>query len=395
MSNRTLNRLTAAKARSPNLRPGEYPDGGGLILVVDPGLTRRWLLRLTINGQRVKRGLGGFPAVTLEEARVRAAELRRAAKEGRDLVAEEKRQSPAGATLRQAFEAFWALKQNGLSNAKHRQQWENSLETYAFKMLGNRTVESIAPSEIIAVLAPIWRDKTETASRVLQRLRAIMEAHAVATNSSHALPWVGIRKQLDQSLSKLDGKVEHHRAMPWQDCPAFYQRLCERPSVSRLCLRWAILTAARSGEARGATWGEIDLDAKLWSIPAERMKAREPHRVPLSTEAFALLAEVQGLDLRSRDGLVFPAPSSGRALSDMSLTKLLRDLGVGDQATAHGFRSSFKDWCASYGVDDRVSESALAHADPNRVRAAYLRDDFLEQRRNIVENWANFLTGRK
>ncbi|PPD31276.1 MAG: integrase [Hyphomicrobium sp.] len=395
MSNRTLNRLTATKVRSPNLKPGEYPDGGGLILIVDPGLTRRWLLRMTINGQRVKRGLGGFPAVSLEEARERAAELRKGAKEGRDVVAEEKRSSPQGANLRQAFATFWELKAASLSNGKHAAQWGTTLETYVFPVLGNRPVETITADDVIRNFAPIWRTKNETASRTLQRLRAVIESHQIRVNSERALPWRGILKELNGSLSKADRRVQHFRALPFADVPAFYARLCERPAVSRFCLRWAILTAARSGEARGTVWTEIDLTGKLWSIPAERMKGRVPHRVPLSTAAMELLAEVQGLDLRSSDGLVFPGPSSGRALSDMTLTKLLRDLGVGDQATCHGFRSCFKDWAANERVDDRVSESCLAHQDENKVRRAYLRDDFLDQRRNAMEAWGIFLTSDK
>lgn len=395
MSARTLNKLSAKKCEAAR-KGGEYADGGGLILLVDEAGNRRWVMRVSIAGKRVKRGLGPFPEVSLGEARDRAAEIRRAAKEGRDPTADQRieavRTSSGQTTLREGFETFWSLKEKGLSNGKHRWQWANSLERYVFPGLGDLPVEQITPDHVIRCLAPIWSTKHVTATRCLQRLRLVVESHAIRAHSSHSLPWQGILKELNASVSKHAIVVEHHRALPWQDVPALWRLLCEKPTASRLALRWVMVTACRSGEARGATWAEIDRDAAVWTIPAARMKARREHRVPLSTAALALLDEVRELNLGSRDGLVFPAPNSGKVLSDMSMTKLLRDLKLDASTTVHGLRSSFKDWAAHHGVDDRVSESQLAHADPNAVRAAYLRSDFLDQRREVMGRWSGFIT---
>lgn len=394
MSARTLNKLSAKKCEAAR-KPGEYADGGGLILLVDDAGNRRWNMRVSIAGRRVKRGLGSFPEVGLHEARERAAEIRRAAKEGRDPTAEQRIEAVRNAagltTLREAFETFWQLKQGGLSNAKHRQQWVNSLATYVWPAMGDKPVVEITADDVIRCLAPVWATKNETASRCLQRLRAIVEAHAIRSHSNHGLPWAGILKQLNSSRPKLT-EERHHRALPWPEAPAFHAKLCEKQSISRLAVRFVLLTACRSGEARGALWSEIDIDAALWTAPAERMKARRPWRCPLSGAALALLDEVRELKLGSRDGLIFPAPNSGKALSDMALTVLLRQLKLSEATTIHGLRSSFKDWCAQHSVDDRVSESQMAHADPNQVRAAYLRSDFLDQRREIVEHWGGFIT---
>lgn len=230
MSARTINKLSAKKCEAAR-KPGEYADGGGLILLVDDVGNRRWNMRVSIAGRRVKRGLGSFPEVGLHEARERAAEIRRAAKEGRDPTAEQRIEAVRNAagltTLREAFETFWQLKQGGLSNAKHRQQWTNSLATYVWPALGDKPVVEITADDVIRCLAPVWATKNETASRCLQRLRAIVEAHAIRSHSNHGLPWAGILKQLNSSRPKLT-EERHHRALPWRDVPAFHAKLCEK-----------------------------------------------------------------------------------------------------------------------------------------------------------------------
>lgn len=379
-----LNKLTALKVQKVR-EPGTYEDGGGLRLVVDQRGSKRWVMRVTIAGKRREFGLGGFPSVSLEQARAKAAEIRTGARDGRDVKAETRReQQRSTVTFREAFAAYFDVKQRALSNAKHLRQWPSTMEAYVFPVIGDRPVGEITASDVLDVLAPIWFDKPETARRVLQRIEAVFQSAILRGHREKASPCVGVTAELGTKHRK----VEHHRALTWAEVPEFLVALrgasCQ-PST-RLAFEFLILTAARSGEVRGALWSEIDLREHLWRIPAERMKARKSHDVPLSKSALAVLREARKLHSGE---LVFPGRQSGKALSDMALTMLLRDLGYADRATAHGFRSSFKVWCSEVAhVADEVSEAALAHIDKNRVRAAYLRTPFLEKRRPLMERWA-------
>lgn len=372
------------------LGPGTHEDGGGLQLLVDANGNRRWQVRVTIAGRRVMRGLGGYRRSELAAVRKRAQAVRDAARDGRDLIAEEKGVERGRAeleTFEQTFQAWWVHKKQTLRNSKARQQWENTIADYVFPHIGRRPVAEIAPDEIIAVLEPIWRTKPETASRVLQRMRTIFDVAIVRQVRTTANPCTGITTV----LGPIQKDVRHHRAVPWQDVHRF---LCDlragsaRPAT-RLCLEWVILTACRSGEARGATWAEIDLGGRLWTIPAQRMKAGRAHRVPLSGAALAVLG--QSRRMWPDAVLIFPAPRGGE-LSDNTLSKLMRDMG--EEGTPHGFRTAFRTWAAESGVPDRVAEAALAHADPNKVQAAYQRSDFLDERSGLMEAWARLVNGQ-
>jgi integrase len=383
-----LSAIKVAKLKEPGL----YEDGGGLRLIVTGKGTKRWALRVTIAARRVERGLGVWPTVSLEEARRKADRYRRAAKEGRDARLEEQQERRRRAVrFRDAFESFFEIRRQQLTNGKHVQQWLNTMRDYVFPAIGDRPVAAITAGEVIEVLKPIWFTKPETAARVLQRMRATFDSAILRGTREKANPCIGVARELGTDHRK----VRHHAALDWREVPAFVRDLCQRPTmpVTRLLFEFLILTAARSGEARGALWREIDCEARTWTIPGadpitgRRMKAGRSHVVPLSGRALQILCEARKL----HDGpVVFPG-KKGQPLSDSTLSKLVRDAGV--HGTPHGFRSAFKDWAAENGVRDEVSEAALAHADHDRVRAAYRRTRFLEERKELMERWAEFVTG--
>ena len=389
---RTANRLTALKVAKLKV-PGLYEDGAGLRLVMTATGTKRWVLRLTINGCRVERGLGVWPDVSLDDARRKAVPMRQAAKDGIDIRKEQRRISKAkGVSFTQAFEDFFAIRKQHLSNGKHVQQWQNTMRDYVFPAIGKRPVADITAGEVIDVLKPIWFNKPETAGRVLQRVKATFDSAILRGTREKANPCIGVA----QELGSLRRTVHHHPALPWREVPAFVQTLRKSAAsdATRLLFEFLILTIARSGEARGALWQEIDLAQKTWSIPGfsaetgRRMKNRETHIVPLSDRAVEILGRARTL----YDGpLIFPGPSD-QPLSDNTLSKMMRDgKSVG---TPHGFRSAFKDWAAERGVRDEVSEAALAHSDRDKVRAAYRRTRFLDERKILMQNWSDFVCGR-
>ncbi len=366
--------------------PGIYEDGGGLRLVIGPNLTKRWVVRVTINGRRVERGLGSFPVVSLETARKRALEHRSAAAEGRDLGKERNSKLKASAvTFETAFGSFFEIRRQTLTNGKHVDQWQTTMATYVFPTIGRSPIDHITSSHVLNVLAPIWFSKPETARRVLQRMEAVFKSAILRGHRTLASPCIGIA----QELGTRHREVRHHASLPWQNVPNFVETLqsCPSHSSTRYALEFLILTAARSGEVRFATWNEISWDAREWRLPAARMKARAPHTIPLSARALQILRAIQS---QQRGELIF-AGRSGQPLSDMTFTKLLRDLGM--SVTAHGFRTSFKVWAAEVvRVRDEVSEAALAHKIPQKVRAAYLRTEFLEERRQLMELWGTHVT---
>jgi integrase len=385
---RTLHRLNATRVKALKTH-GTYEDGGGLRLVIDPSGAKRWVMRVSIGGKRRELGLGGFPTVSLEAAREKAAEVRKAAKDGRDLAAERRAARRVGITFREAFESFFAVKRQALSNAKHLAQWPSTMATYVFPSIGHRPVAAVTASEVLDVLTPIWFDKPETAKRVLQRMEAVFKSAILRGHRETASPCIGVA----QELGTKHRKVEHHPSLPYQDVPAFLERLKAGPNQvsTRLALEWLVLTACRSGEVRLAHWPEIDREARLWTIPASRTKSRRGHTIPLSHRCLEILDEVRAAHPASE--LIFPGSKPGRPMSDMTLTTLLRRMGLADSATPHGFRSTFKVWCAEIAkVRDEVSEAALAHAIPEKVRAAYLRTDFLVERRALMEGWAAYAT---
>ena len=380
--------LTAAKVKALT-KPGMHHDGRGLYLRVAPGGSKGWMLRATIDGRRRDLGLGGYPSVSLAKARQFADAHRLAVAEGRDPLAEKRRAkmptfAEAAAKVHEANLPRW-------KNGKHTAQRLSTLERYAFPTIGMMPLDRITRRDVLAVLTPIWSAKPETARRVRQRIRTVLKWGQAHGYVEHNAAGDGI----DGALPPMPRVKAHFRALPYAEIPAALETIDGSSAglAAKLCMRFVILTATRSGEARGATWHEIDMDAREWRISANRMKAGAEHRVPLSDAALAVLHEAA--PLRGDDDLIFlSARKRGSALSDMTLTKVLRDCGLADRATVHGFRSAFRDWAAERtNAPHAVMERALAHAVADAVEAAYARSDLLERRRALMEEWARFVTG--
>jgi len=310
--------------------------------------------------------------------------------EGRNVLAERRASKKAMVSFREAFDVYFASKEPTLSNAKHRAQWRSTMESYVFPIIGHRAVADVRPEEVLKIMMPIWSSKPETAGRVLQRIDAVLHFAIANDWRERASACIGARQVLG---SRRNGAVRHYRFLSCPDAPAFLARLrASTPTATRLCLEWTILTACRSGEARFARWDEIDMHANTWTIPAARMKARQAHVVPLSSRCIEVLHQVR--ELHPAAELVFPSARPDKPLSDMAMTKILRDLALAKRATVHGFRTTFKIWASEVAkIRDEVSEAALAHVIRGKVRSAYLRTDFLEERRPLMAEWARFLGG--
>jgi integrase len=375
-------------------------DGGGLRFRVMPNGSRTWIMRITIRGFRRDISIGPLATLSLAKAREKAHDIRQAVADGRDPTSERRaQQSPPKApseviattnepTFEACWQAYWTVKEPQLSNGKHRDQWLSTMRTYVLPHIGNRAIGDIKPGEIMDLLKPIWHTKEETARRVLQRIDAVLVSAITRELRDKASPCNGVARELGNRRNT----PIHHAALPYAEIAAFIGKLRRRagPLASRLAFEFLVLTATRSGETRGAAWSEMDLPARLWIIPAQRMKARAEHIVPLADRAAAILETARAAFPDS--DLCFPN-AKGVRFSDMVFTKALRDMGLGERATAHGFRTSFKTWAAETGVRDEVSEAALAHADPNHVRAAYRRTTFIDERRAVMQAWAGFVDG--
>jgi integrase len=378
-----MGKLTATGLRALSKKAGRHGDGDGLFLEVGRTGAASWVVRVQKDGRRRDIGLGSLAKVSLSYARERAAEVRAQVESGLDPVLE--RQKAAGVpTFRVAAAQVHAEHKKGWRNGKHRDQWLTTLKAYAFPVMGDLPVNKVETGHVRDVLGPIWIDKPETARRVRQRIGTVLD-FAVGKNwRAHPIDMRAVSKALPRQPKK-DGRFE---AMPYPEVPAFLQSLRERTSMGRLALEALILTAARSGEVRGARWSELDLEAGLWTIPGNRMKAGKEHIVPLSPEALDVFSRAKALRLADSD-LVFPGVKRGRPLSDMTLTKVLRDAGRTE--TTHGFRSSFRDWAAERSnMAGEIAEAALAHAIPNKVEAAYRRTNYLEARRDLMTRWGRF-----
>ncbi len=389
----TLNRLSQLEVN--NAEVGMHADGGGLYLQVTKTasgqLNKSWLYRYAVGGRERQMGLGSLTEVKLADARQKAAECRQQRLDGIDPI--EARESArrlaeaSGITFRRAFETYFATKRKSLSNAKHAAQWQSTMETYVFPSIGNRPVAEIEAREILDLLTPIWFAKAETARRVLQRMEAVFKSAILRGYRQRVSPCVGVKEELGTRHQK----VVNHRALHYRRVPAFLAdlRVNNSQPATRLAFEWLVLTATRSGETRLARWSEIDEQARLWTIPAERMKAKRSHVVPLSKRCVEILRAARALYPAS--DFIFPGVKTGAPLSDMTFTKVLRDMGLGEEATPHGMRSAFKVWCAEVAkARDEVSEAALAHTIPEKVRAAYLRTDFLEERKTLMVAWAKY-----
>ena len=382
--------LTAAKVR--NAGPGRYSDGNGLILVVWPSGSRNWVQRITIDGKRRDIGLGGYPAVKLAEARETARANRETVRAGGVPLAVRDRAVPTfeAAAIRRHAELA-----PGWRNPKHAAQWIATLRQYAFPTFGGRPVSTITTAHVLSVLTPIWHAKPETARRVRQRIIDVMdwaEAHGHRARDFSARGVAAVLKRQNGH-----GPKAHFRALPYGDVGGALAavRESQATTATKLAFEFLVLTAARSGEVRLATWAEIDMEGRTWTVPAERMKAGREHRVPLSRAALDVLNQARAAATRQRyrgdnpAALVFPAPRGG-PLSDSTISKLIRELGI--QAVPHGFRSSFRDWAAEQSnAPHAVMEAALAHTISNKAEAAYARSDLFDRRRELMDAWAAYL----
>lgn len=375
-----------------NLGAGRHGDGGGLYLVVDPSGARRWIVRVTVKGQKNRKGaplrtdfgLGGADVVTLNQARERALEYRRMAKQGLNPRFNAQREIP---TFEEIAQLVHVDRMPTWKNAKHGQQWLNTLRDYAFPKIGRMPVDSVGQPEVLMCLSPIWTEKHETAKRLSQRIKIVLDVAKSKGFRDGENPVTSIK---DASvLPKVAKKPKHHAAMLWQDVPAFYADLQSRDAMAAKALMFTCLTGSRTSEVLGMRWAEVDLDAKIWTVPADRMKMDAEHRVPLTDAMLAILHPL--LSLKSE--VVFEGQKRHQPLSNMSMLMLLRRMKI-EGVTVHGFRSTFRDWASEVANAPReVAEMSLAHRVGNDVERAYARSDLLDRRRALMERWSQFVTG--
>ena len=382
-------RLTATFVRQ-NRKPGRFGDGNGLYLVVDPSGASRWVLRVQASGKRRDVGLGGAGSVTLAEARDLAHDVRRKAKAGHDPVAARRAERDGMPTFKTMAESTHKARLGTWRNGKHTAQWLATLEAHAFRTLGALPVNRVQSRDVLKVLLPIWTEKPETARRVLQRIGNVLDHATAAGHRSGENPC----RMATIGLPKQGHTVRHFAALPYAELPGFIVKLHAAENSAetiRLALEFLILTAGRSGEVRGALCSEFDMTAKLWTIPALRMKATREHVVPLSPRAVEIVQAARKLAPDSK--LLFPSlRSDDKLMSDMTLTMMLRRMKF--DATAHGFRSTFRDWVSEETeFPGEVAEMALAHAIGSKVEKAYRRGKLLEKRRELMNAWAAFAIG--
>ena len=383
-----MGKLTVIGVRSLST-PGRYGDGQTLFLNISPGGSKSWIQRIVINRKRRDIGLGPFPVIGLAEARRRAFNNRVAVASGRDPLAEKRRATTP--TFRQAAQRTFDANRPRWRNNKTSANWLQQLEKRVFPVLGNMPVDSIGREDVLRVVTPIWTSKPEIARKLRQRIRATLrwcQAHGYVEHNVAG-------ESIDGALPSMPAVTAHFRALPYREVGTALKVIeGSRASLSsRACLQFVALTACRSGEARGATWDEIDMEAREWRIPASRMKGHAEHRVPLSDAVVTVLELVR--PLRDRSEFVFPSPSRpGKPLSDMTLTKVLRNTGLADRATVHGFRTSFRTWASERtNVPHAVCEMALAHQVGTAVERSYARSDLFEKRRGLMDQWAAYVTG--
>jgi len=378
---------------------GRYEDGGGLRLIVTQSGAKKWVLRFTIDGKRREMGLGSFPDVGLADARTKASEYRLQAAAGIDPIEARQIKQVVVPTFTSCAARYIRAHRHGWRNIKHARQWARTLKTYARLTIGSKKVDAVSTEDILKILSPIWSTKTETAKRIQGRIESILDyaaAHKYRDTSNPAR-WRGHLDKLLPKPSRVK-KVTHHPAMPYMDVPAFMAELSENGCISSLALRLLILTATRTSEVIQAEWQEIHLEDAIWTIPAERMKARREHRVPLTEEAIAVLKAAPRI---KGNPYAFPGARQGHHLSNTALLQLMRGMGYGVSGergnyVPHGFRSSFRDWSGEVSTFPRdVAEMALAHVIENKVEAAYRRGDMFDKRRKMMQEWANYLTKPK
>lgn len=391
---RATNRLSAVEVRGIT-RKGMHHDGGGLYLQVSASGAKSWILRYMLDGRAREMGLGPVHAIPLAEARKRAAECRRMRLDGIDPIearSAERGQKKLAAAKAMTFDACAAAyidaHKAGWQNAKHRDQWRNTLSSYAGPVFGSLLVQAVDVGLVMKALEPIWLTKPETASRLRGRIEAVLDWAAVRGHRKGENParWRGHLDKLLPARRKIR-KVEHHPALPYDELAEFIAALRDQEGVAAQALEFLILTAARTDEVIGAQWDEINMADGLWTVPAERMKARKEHRVPLSDAALGILEDLAKV---RQDDFVFPGGRRGRPISNMAMAMSVRRMGRND-LTVHGFRSTFRDWAAERTNFPReVAEMALAHSVGDKVEAAYRRGDLFEKRRQLADAWARF-----
>ena len=393
---RVIGRLTALKV-SRAIKHGMYADGGGLYLQVTGTGAKSWIYRYMLRGREREMGLGSLSAVSLADARTKATECRGLRQEGVDPIdvrkkARDQARLDAASTLtfKDAASSYIDAHQAGWRNPKHIWQWGATLTTYANPIIGDLSLHLIDTTLVLKVLEPIWPTKPETASRLRGRIEAVLDWATVRgyRKGDNPARWRGHLSKLLPARSKVR-TVKHHTALPYAELPDFMVALRGQGGIAARALEFTILTAARTGEAIGATWDEISVAEKVWVMPGTRMKAGKEHRVPLSNPVLAILNEMKSTG-SAGEGFLFHGAKPGKPLSNTAMIAVLRRMGRGD-LTVHGFRSSFRDWVAERTkFPGEVAEMALAHAVGNRVEAAYRRSDLFERRRRIMAEWAKF-----
>lgn len=375
-----------------NLSPGRHGDGGGLYLVVDPSGARRWIVRVTVKGQRNRKGgplrtdfgLGGADVVTLNQARERALEYRRMARQGLNPRYNAKLEVP---TFQEFAQQVHIERLPTWKNAKHGQQWINTLRDYAFPKIGGMPIDSIGQPEVLMCLSPIWTSKHETARRLSQRIKTVLDVARAKGFREGENPVTAIKE--GGVLPKVVARPAHHKAMHWSDVPVLFNDLRSRNAVAAKALMFTCLTASRTSEVLGMTWGEVDLDNAVWTCPATRMKAGEEHRVPLTDQMLDVLEPLRALDSK----YVFEGQKRHQPLSNMAMLMLLRRMNI-EGATVHGLRSTFRDWAAEVANAPReIAELSLAHKVGSDVERAYARSDLLDRRRVLMERWSAHVAG--
>ncbi|WP_138923645.1 tyrosine-type recombinase/integrase [Sulfitobacter sp. BSw21498] len=373
-----------------NLGAGRHGDGNGLYLVVDPSGARRWIVRVVVKGQKNKKGaplrtdfgLGGADIVPLNQARERALEYRRMAKQGLNPRFHARQEVP---TFEEVAQQVHIDRIPTWKNAKHGQQWINTLRDYAFPKIGRMPIDSVDQPEVMMCLAPIWTEKHETAKRLAQRVKTVLDVARSKGFRTGENPVTAIKDA--GALPRVKAKVKHHKAMRWQDVPKFYAGLQTRKAMAAKALMFTCLTGSRTGEVLGLRWEEIDFEAQLWTCPADRMKTGEAHRVPLTDEMLSIIEPLKEL----RSDFVFEGQKRHKQLSNMSMLMLLRRMDV-EGVTVHGFRSTFRDWASEVAnVPREVAEKSLAHSVGSDVERAYARSDLLDKRRALMRDWSQFV----
>jgi len=390
-----MGKLTIQQVKSTNRR-GFYGDGDGLYLKVTETGTKSWVFRFRVNGKLRDHGLGSVNTLSLAEARQAAQECRKLRLQGQDPIEEKRRQrvtaqleAAKAVSFKACVESYVASHKSSWRNAKHQRQWSATLEKYAYPVFGDLPVGEIDMRLVQKVLKPIWYDKTETASRVRGRIETILNYATVQglREGNNPAVWRGNLSVVLPAKNKIT-KVKHMKALPHTEMAGFWAKLSEYTGAGADALRLVILTAARSGEVRGATADEFDLEQAVWTIPADRMKAGQEHRIPLSPPAVELVKRL----LKQRTGdIVFPGMKKDKPISDGTLLAVLKRMGCKERTTVHGFRSTFRDWAAEKtDVAREVAEAALAHTLENKVEAAYMRSDLFDKRRELMSDWVSY-----